>query len=127
MESDEEQILKKIKIYVAGPYTPKSDDVHDAARIAHLNTRKAILAGIEVIKKGHLPFIPHLTHYLHLETQEPLTKEFYYNYSMEWLTLCDGLLYLGSSSGADLELKFAKDHGLSIYYSINDIPEYRKK
>ena len=68
--------MNRLKIYIAGPYTPKGADIHDAARIAHKNAHRAIRAGISVIEKGHVPFIPHLTHFIHLETDNPLPVEF---------------------------------------------------
>ena len=111
-----------MKIYVAGPYTPVGNDVHDAARVASQNTRRAIRAGIEVIRKGHVPFIPHLTHYIHLETEDPLPVEFYYEYDMVWLQSCDALLHLGPSRGADRELEYAEKRGLKIFRSNDEIP-----
>lgn len=116
---------KKIKIYVAGPYTPIDSNLHDAPRIASKNVNNAIKAGIEIIKKGHIPFIPHLTHYIHLESDDPFSKEIYYEYDMTWLKLCDALLYLGSSPGADNELEIAKKLNFKIYYKIEDIPSVK--
>jgi len=118
--------MRRLKIYVAGPYTPSTTDGHDAPRIAHKNTLKAIKAGIAIIEKGHIPFIPHLTHFIHLETERPLPAEFYYEYDMEWLQYCDALLYLGKSRGADRELEWAKRHGLKIFWSVKDIPALKK-
>ena len=117
---------KPLKIYVAGPYTPTNGDSHDAARIAYANTKRAIQAGIALIEKGQIPFIPHLTHFIHLETDKPLPKEFYYEYDMAWLKCCDALLYLGSSEGADKERKWAEQNGLMIFESLNDVPIFKK-
>lgn len=113
---------RPMKIYVAGPYTPLTNDIHEAPREAYKNVQKAIRAGIEIIKRGHIPFIPHLTHFIHLETDEPLPRDFYYYYDMFWLQLCDALLFLGPSEGANKELNWAAEHGLTIYYSIDEIP-----
>ena len=115
---------KKMKIYIAGPYTPMNSNLHDAAWVANKNVKKAIMAGIQIIRKGHSPFIPHLTHFIHLETDEPLPKEFYYEYDIEWLKLCDALLYLAPSNGADIELNIAKNMNLIIYKNIEEIPNY---
>jgi len=116
-----------LKIYVAGPYTPSTSDPHDAARIAHRNTRRAIRAGIAIIERGHVPFIPHLTHFIHLESKKPLPREFYYEYDSVWLKCCDALLYLGKSTGADRELQMAKEMGLRVFHSIDEIPTPRRK
>ncbi|MGA2790288.1 MAG: DUF1937 family protein [Candidatus Bathyarchaeia archaeon] len=117
--------MKRLKIYVAGPYTPANSDPHDAARVAHQNTLKAIRAGIQVIEKGHVPFIPHLTHFIHLETKKPLPAQFYYAYDKVWLEFCDAFLYLGGSKGADKELQLAKKLGLRIFRSTKEIPRIR--
>jgi Domain of unknown function (DUF4406) len=117
-----------MKIYVAGPYTPTPDvNIHDAARVAHKNTLNAIRAGIRIIEKGHIAFIPHLSHYVHLETEHGLPKEYYYQYDMEWLKHCDALFLLGHSNGADKELEWAQKNGLRIYYDLFDIPTVVRK
>ncbi len=117
---------KPLKVFIAGPYTPSDSDLHDASRVAHRNTIKAIKAGIKLIERGHIPFIPHLTHFIHLETEKPLPAEFYYRYDMVWLQHCDALLYLGNSEGANKELQKAKELGLEIFYSIEKVPEARR-
>jgi len=116
-----------MKIYIAGPYTPTAGDLHDAARIAHQNTQKAIEIGIEIIKKGHIPFIPHLTHFIHLETEEPLPADFYKEYDMVWLCYCDALYFIGPSEGASRERKWAEENGLKIFTCITEIPDLQSK
>ncbi len=113
----------KLRIYVAGPYTPENSDGHDAVRIAHKNVQNAIKTGIKLIEKGHIPFIPHLMHFVHLETIKPLSKDFYYNYDMEWLKYCNALIYIGPSNGADAEMKWAEKHGLKIFRKAEEVPE----
>jgi hypothetical protein len=117
--------MKPLKIYVAGPYTPVNTSLHNAAQVAHANTKAAIQAGIELIQKGHIPFVPHLTHFLHLESEEPFPASFYYEYDMVWLGFCDALYYIGSSNGADRELKWAEDNGLLIFRDIKEVPEVK--
>jgi|SRR5437016_1653052 len=119
--------IHRLKIYIAGPYTPSNSDIHDAARVAHKNTMEAIKAGIAVIKRGHIPFIPHLTHFIHLETDEPLPVDFYYEYDKVWLDCCDALLFLGESTGANEELGLAKERNLTIFRTIDEIPNIDTK
>ncbi|MCL5434624.1 MAG: hypothetical protein M1559_02855 [Candidatus Marsarchaeota archaeon] len=116
---------KPLAIYVAGPYTPQTNDIHDAARLANINTQNAIDAGIEVLKKGHFPYIPHLSHYVHLRMKDgdALPKEAWYSFDMTWLAKCDALLYLAPSFGADAELKWAREHGMKIFLRIEEIPD----
>ena len=120
--------LKSLKIYVAGPYAPpKGTEIHDAARVAHKHTIRAIKAGIAIIEKGHSPFIPHLMHFVHLETRKSLPAEFYYSYDMVWLRHCDALLFIGRSKGALHELDWAKNQGKLIFRKIAKIPLASKK
>ena len=115
-----------MKIYVAGPYTPTIRDSHDVPRLAHRNVLRAIRAGIRIIEMGHIPFIPHLTHFIHLETKRPLPPEFYYEYDRTWLQYCDALLCLGDSKGVKKELQWAKKRKLKIFYSMQQIPNMRR-
>lgn len=112
-----------LKIYVAAPYTPDTCDIHDAARIAHKNTLTAIRIGIELIKKGHYPFIPHLSHFIHLESDEPLSRDYYCGADYVWLECCDALFYVASSKGADAELNFAIGRGMLIFKSLDEVQE----
>jgi hypothetical protein len=111
-------------IYVAGPYTPDTDDVHDAARIANRNVESANLAGIAIIRRGHYPLVPHLWHYMHIAMDERDRKEndYWYGFTMALLRRCDALYYLGKSKGADNELTFAKKNNMTIFRRISDIP-----
>lgn len=100
-------------VYVAGPYT-KGDVV--------LNVQVAIHAGEELIKAGHIPYIPHLTHLWHFVVPHP--PEFWYEYDLYWLKKCDCLVRLpGESKGADNEVIVAKESGLGIYDSVNQCIE----
>lgn len=109
-----------MKIYIAGPYS-KPDPV--------LNTRNAILAAEEIVKLGHIPFIPHLT--LLWQVVAPHDLEFWYAQDSVWLRFCNALLRLpGDSAGADKEEALARSLGLPVYYSTDDIipgGDYAKK
>ena len=45
------KIDRPLKIYIAGHYTLKEADIHDAARIIHENKVNAINMGIDVIDR----------------------------------------------------------------------------
>ena len=110
---------RRLKIYVAGPYTAPT------RKLRCENVNIAIDVGLQIWKKGHVPYIPHLTHFIDERASETgvcMTYEEYLAWDTEWLKTCTGLLYLGSSQGADLELENAKHLGLSIYYSVDEIP-----
>jgi len=107
-----------MKIYVAGPLSglPPSY-IH--------NMRRMIKAGIEVMKKGHIPYIPCLDFLVGLLSDTPLTLDDYMRVSTEWLKMCDGILVLGMSSGVEKELAVAKRLGLRLFTSVDEIPEVK--
>ncbi len=107
-----------MRIYVAGPYSAST------AHERELNTRKAIEAGLALFKLGHSPFIPHLTHYVDLHAHRSgivMTWEDYIRLDLAWLDVCDALLYLGSSRGADLELDYALKAGKRVFRSLSEV------
>jgi len=109
-----------MKIYVAGPYTA------DSPEQVQENVNRAIDAAITVFKKGHYPYIPHLTHWIELrniETKQGLEWKDYLEMDRVWLESCDGLLYLLPSKGADIELKHAKNENKKIFLSLDEVPE----
>jgi len=104
-------MMRKLKVYIAGPYS-KGDVVQ--------NVRDAIFAANELAELGLIPFIPHLTHFWHFLCPHEL--DFWYAYDLEWLNVCDVVLRLpGESSGADEEVAFARQRGMTIYSSIAEI------
>lgn len=100
------------RVYIAGPYT-KGDvavNVHNAIDVAN-----------EILKAGHVPYLPHLTHFWHLVTPHPYRD--WLDIDLEFLKVCDCILRIpGESNGADGEVEFAKRKGIPIYYKIGDIP-----
>ena len=110
---------KPLKIYIAGPYTAPTDEQLEK------NVNSAIDAAFAILDKGHFPYIPHLTHFVDKRASEKgikLTWDDYIRWDTVWAELCDALLYLGSSKGADLELELAVRLGKKIYRSLNEIP-----
>lgn len=112
------------RVYVAGPYCPTGCSLHSASKIAQQNVDKAIEAGNRIIEKGHFVFIPHLSHFVHIHYS--CKKDYdgwWYEEDNTFLEhWANAFLYLGSSKGADSELKLAKERNLRIFYSINDVP-----
>jgi len=118
--------MKRLHIYVAGPYTPKEPcTLHDASRVAQQNTLKAIKIGNAIFAKGHYAFIPHLSHYTHINCERNLGHEadFWYQYDLTFLRQwANALFYMSPSYGADIELKEAKRLYYRIFKRIGDIP-----
>ena len=108
-----------MRIYVAGPYSAESE-----AQIV-ANVKAAVDAGITLFRKGHSPYIPHLTHYVDLRAKEVGTSlewADYIRWDMPWLRLCDAVLCLGESVGVKIELAEARRIGKRIFLSLEEIP-----
>ena len=100
-------------IYISAPYS--LGDVSE-------NIRRVCFAGDEILRKGHTPFVPHLTHLWHLIS--PKSWEEWLNIDFQFIGVCDTLLRLnGESKGADLEVAEAKKLCMIIYYSLEDVPD----
>ena len=107
-----------LKIYIAAPYSADTEEEREK------NTEAVINAALALFKKGHFPYIPHLTHWVDKrakETNVVMEWKDYIKWHRPWLETCDAFLYLNSSKGADLELRVAKKLGKLIFYSIDDI------
>ena len=100
-------------IYIAAPYT--NGDVGQ-------NIKRVIDCADDLSKLGHTPFIPHLAHFWNIISPKPV--EFWCEYDLVWLDLCDALLRLpGESVGADNEVWAAKAKCIPVYYSIKGLME----
>jgi len=107
------------RIYVAGPYS--ADNVMDVLR----NIRNGIEASQAVFMEGYAPFCPWLDyHYVLMDFEDALTLEDFYNYSIAWLAVSDGILVLEgweTSKGTLAEIEYAKLYHIPIFYNIDDI------
>lgn len=112
--------MKPLKIYIAGPYS--SDD----PMLVQFNVETAMKAAINIYKKGHYPYCPHLTHYVHSWALrvlgESLEYEQWMSWDSVWVTACDAILHLGHSKGADRELAQAEAEGKIIFLSVAEVP-----
>ena len=99
-------------VYVAGPYS-KGDmavNVHNAIQVAN-----------KILELGHIPYLPHLTHFWHLVTPKPYQTWLEIDRSI--LIRCDCVFRMsGDSQGADGEVILAGQLGLPVYYSLEDLP-----
>jgi hypothetical protein len=108
-----------MKIYVAGPYTGQTKEEIEE------NVRKAMEAGLKIWKKGHFPYIPHLTHWPDILAKElgiDMDWPDYMNWHAPWVDHCDALFLLGESKGALLELNRAKEQGKTVFHTLEEIP-----
>jgi hypothetical protein len=103
-------------VYVSGPF---SGDVK-------LNVDRAVVAGAEVMRRGHAAFVPHLYYWIERVAAtrgKVYSWEQWMKIDLDILARCDALLYIRSSRGADIELARARELGMPVFMSIEEIPE----
>ena len=112
--------MKPLLIYVAGPYTANKQEEIDG------NVNRAIDVGIEIFNKGHFPYVPHLTDLVDKRAKEvglELSWADFMAWDAPWLKVCDALIFVGESKGANIELEEARRLGKTIFFCSEDIPE----
>ena len=100
-----------MRIYIAGPYS------HPDPAVREQHVARAMQAGLGLLQAGHAPVIPHLNHYFDewvVKQGIALSYEQYMRWDAALLEVCDGMLFLGSSPGADRELELAVRLGKPI-------------
>jgi len=103
-----------IKVYIASPYT-----LGDVA----VNVKLQLDTVDELMNKGFAPFAPLYSHFQHIAHPRPYQD--WVKIDLEWVKVCDCLLRLdGESKGADGEVSYAKELGLPVFYSIDDMCLY---
>ncbi len=112
---------RRLLIYVAGPYTAASYGGEQA------NVDRAMDAALALIRKGHVPVVPHLSHYLDhrhaYQTGERLPWETWMALDEALLQKCDAILLLAPSPGALAEWERAQYLGLLRFESVEAIPD----
>jgi len=105
-------IKPSLIIYVSAPYT-----LGDVVS----NVRFACEIGDRLLGKGHIPYIPHLSHFWHYLSPKPYEE--WLRIDKAFIPRCDALLRMnGESKGADLEVEMAKELGIPVFYSLEEIP-----
>ncbi len=90
-----------MRIYVAGKYQGE----------VKRNVSAACEAGLELIRAGYDPFIPHLAHYIGGDIPEERWKK----WGLNWLSSCDGMVVLSNSPGVEREIKRAEELDIPIF------------
>ncbi len=114
-------------ILIAGPY--RSGTNNDETLIKKNMDRLEYVA-LPIFRKGHIPMIgewvanPLIKLAGSKEVGDEIFTEIQYPTAHRLITKCDAILRIeGESRGADQDVKIAKELGLKIYYSLEDIPE----
>jgi hypothetical protein len=101
-------------VYIAGPYS--GGNTED-------NVRAALMAAHAIMDLGATPFVPHLSHYLHL--LRPRSYEEWMDYDFVWLDRSDALLRLpGISPGAEREVKRMQALNRPVFHTLATLAAY---
>ena len=121
---------KRMMILIAGPYRSGTGD--DPQKMA-ANLRRLEQASYPIFKAGHVPMIgewvalPIWNVAGGSEVGDALYDEILHPTAGRLIERCDAILRLeGESKGADNDVKLAKERGIPVYYSIDEIPVYRE-
>jgi hypothetical protein len=120
-------MAKKIKrVYVAGAITPKGTNSTNPAIDYLVNVRNMVRFGIEVMKAGFTPYIPcwDFIVFLFLREDERITEATIKRLSKDWLEMCDAMLLTPGwsfSAGTLVEYDFAKERGIPVYESLDEL------
>lgn len=113
-------------ILIAGPYRGGTNDNPELMKknLAHLES-----VALPVFQLGHVPIIGEWVALplVHLagskKPGDDAWNEIQYPVAHRLLEKCDAVLRLeGASTGADNDVRIAKEKGLKIYYRLEDIP-----
>ena len=122
-------VKKPLRIYVAGPLSDvKGSKCPFFIRLLH--SVEADKVAKELFLKGHWPFCPHTQFRWWFEDVRPefLSYELIVEHLdiQGWLSVCDAIFLMPGweeSRGASTEAQWAKQNGLQIFHSLNEVPE----
>lgn len=109
----------RVRVYIAGPYQGSLMEGLD-------HIRSGIRAATELMLSGYTPYCPFTDwhFYLMLMENEALTVSDFYECSLAWLYMSNAVLVLPGwvkSKGVLAELKIAKEEGIPIFFSIEEL------
>lgn len=118
--------MNPMTILIAGPY--RSGTEGDLQRIAR-NLHALEQAAWQVYEKGHVPLIgewlalPLAQHAGHGRVAEYVPSDFLYGVARRVIAQCDAVYRIaGASRGADGDVRQARELGLPVYASVDEIP-----
>ena len=104
---------------MTGLYVFVSGPLFSSGRVTD-NVRLAVEAADRLMDLGHKPFVPHLS--VHADMVKPRPEKDWVRLDLDWLVQCDALLRLpGYSKHGDLEVEYARQHFIPVYYSIEEL------
>jgi hypothetical protein len=122
------QQTQPLLILIAGPYRSGTGD--DPARLA-ANLQALEAAAWPLFRAGHVPMIgewvalPVMRGAGSTGVGDPVSEQVLYPTAERLLQHCDAVLRLpGASTGADQDVRIARERGLPVYERIEDVPGY---
>ena len=107
--------MRKLRIYVAGPYSGKEIT----------NMGQAIRAADQLMNLGFSPYVPHYTGIHDLVCPRPY--EFWLQHDFDWIPLCDALYRMpGKSSGADGEVAFCIERHIPVFFNKAELYTFKE-
>jgi hypothetical protein len=114
-------------ILVAGPYRSGTND--EPLLIAK-NVAAMTETSLQLFRAGHLPVmgewfaLPLIEHAGSKHIGDAVFNEIFHPISRRLVAQCDGCLRIGgASAGADEMVALARQHGKSVYYALEEIPD----
>ena len=116
-----------MRVYIAHRYSCKGNVLDVLHSIG-----KAVQIGTEVASLGDHPFVPHLD-WLICSMDGALgatiPKEYYYESSMDFLSVCDCMLVVDSedirySRGVAAEFDFCEAHGIPVFVGLREYKNF---
>jgi hypothetical protein len=118
--------LDPLIILIAGPYRSGTND--DPLKMS-ANLRKLENFALPIYRTGHIPMIgewvalPILRSAGSKQVDSVVHEEFLYPVAARLLTRCDAVLRIpGESKGADQDVRIARERGLPVFHSVEEIP-----
>lgn len=119
-------MANSIMILIAGPYRSGTGD--DPEKMA-ANVHKMETYALPIFRLGHIPVLgewfalPLVTLAGSTQVGDEAFNEIFHPIAERLLSKCDAVLRVGGASqGADLMVNTAKEKGLKVYYSLEEIP-----
>jgi hypothetical protein len=113
-------------ILIAGPYR---SGTNDDPKLMQLNLHALQSVALPLFRKGHIPIVgewvalPLIYLAGSKRPGDEAWEEIQYPVAHKLLEKCDAVLRLpGASKGADEDVRIAKERGLKIFYSLQDVP-----
>jgi hypothetical protein len=117
---------QSLMILIAGPYRSGTGDDPD---LMQQNLRRLEAVALPLYRAGHIPMIgewlalPLLRQAGSTAPGDAIYREILYPISHRLLARCDGVLRLpGISTGADEDVRLARERGLPVWFSLEEVP-----